>query len=157
MTPHGAGSAAVCDTEGKKGIILNNFKPRSAANSTELQTRLRELDDRFRLLSDQKPDVVGGDHTAELKNIQEEKDSLTHCLAICENASNVADARTNRFEDIVSAHGSQQIVATTLGDLISARNVVAGSESLRSMGQISDEMEHKLPRDALGSASDDLK
>ena len=73
MRSPGLENATMCDTVQKRtGAILTDFKTRIAANSTELQARLRELDDRFRLLSGRKTDITDEDRTAQLKNITED-------------------------------------------------------------------------------------
>lgn len=143
---------AVCDTmQRKTSAILADFKGRLAANSADLETRLHELNKRIGLLSQQNSDGLS-EHTEQLKNTKEERDSLVQCLAICTDASNLAEsARTNEFEDIVSADDSQQVIVSTIGDLISARHIVTGSGSLQCFGQMSDDTVQQFSRGSGGN------
>ncbi|KAJ6260665.1 hypothetical protein Dda_4892 [Drechslerella dactyloides] len=67
-------------------------------------------------------------------------ESLKQCLAICAQASEQAKSeRINVFEDITAHDDGDQIVVSTLGDLISAKRITVGSRSLQLLGQMSDE------------------
>lgn len=92
------------------GTILADFKSRLATNSAELKARLKEPNDRLKALSQQGVEI-SNEGAAELKYIKEEKDRVAQCLAICADTCNLAEsARTNEFEDIVSADNSHQLV-----------------------------------------------
>ena len=91
---------------------------------------------------------MSGEHAAEQERLQEEKDSVKQCLAICSQASEqVGQVRTNVFEDVSTAQDAHQVAVATLGDLISARRVTAGVGSTQWLGQMSDASLQQLSRD----------
>lgn len=119
--------------------ILTEFQGRIANNASELKNRLRELDDKISILTQDKSDDQG-ENMKYLRDARDERASLVQCLGICADASKIADAaRTNELEDIVSDDNSRQIIVSTIGDLVSARHIVTGSGSLQCIGQMSDE------------------
>ncbi|KAH8690226.1 hypothetical protein BGW36DRAFT_433178 [Talaromyces proteolyticus] len=82
-----------------------------------------------------------------------QKDALTGCLSICEDAARVSDqARTNVFEDIYAAKKAKQVVISDVGDLISAKRVRAGPNSRQYLGQISNPAVLHLDSDAVEEA-----
>ncbi|OGE47220.1 hypothetical protein PENARI_c054G00913 [Penicillium arizonense] len=121
------------------------------AHGTEIGVRLHEAF--TNLVVDE---LKGEEHVVKL--IPGENNS-TLSLTTCADASIAADsAQAKGFEDIVSEHQPQQIIVSTLGDLISARRVVVGPRDLRCIGQRSDETRGKLPQDTIGrSSGDNLK
>jgi len=54
--------------------------------------------------------------------------------------------RVNIAEDITTAEDSQQVLVSTVGDLIAARRVDAGARSLQCIGQMSDETLQQMSR-----------
>ncbi|KAJ9216010.1 hypothetical protein DTO166G4_2254 [Paecilomyces variotii] len=121
------------------GSTLEECKARLHAASSQLRVQLESLDSKIRSLSKQRPNLSTGE-AEDLKRFKEERDSITQCLAICTEASDLADnPRTNVFEDIQSADSSHQVIVSTLGDLITARRVSAESGSAQWLGQMSDE------------------
>lgn len=95
----------------------------------ELQTRLREIDRRLKT-------APAEDHD----RIQEQKASIQACLEICGAAATETEkARVNVFEDVGAAEDSQQMIVSTIGDLISARRVTVGARSMQVMGQMTDD------------------
>lgn len=80
--------------------------------------------------------------------MKEERDSISHCLEICTEASDLtATVRTNVYEEVKSADNSHQLVVSTIGDLISAKHITTGSNSVQWLGQMSDETIQKLSSD----------
>ena len=119
--------------------ILTEFQGRIANNASELKNRLRELDDKISILTQDKSDNQG-ENMRYIRDAWDERASLVQCLGICADASKMANAaRTNELEDIVSDNNSRQIIVSTIGDLVSARHIVTGSGSLQCIGQMSDE------------------
>lgn len=74
----------------------------------------------------------------QLKQIEKERDMLTQCLTV---AARAKGARMNDlFKDIVPESESQNLIVSTIGDLISARRISSRSKASRLLdGQISDE------------------
>lgn len=128
-------------------VALKECKERLATTSSELNERVQNLNDRLAVFLSSGVRLSDDDRT-ELKQIQEEKDSLQQCLAICTEASaKTNDVRMNVFEDITSADDTQQLIVSTIGDLISAKHITTGSRSSQWMGQMSDETIQQVSRD----------
>ena len=126
---------------------LEECKERLATTSSELNERVQKLNDRLAVFLSSGVRLSDDDRT-ELKQIQEEKDSLQQCLAICTEASAKTNGvRMNVFEDITSVDDAQQLIVSTLGDLISAKRVTTGSRSSQWMGQMSDDTVQQVSRD----------
>jgi hypothetical protein len=91
---------------------------------------------------------MSGQRAAEQDQIQEKKDCIKQCLAICTHASKQVDQfQTNIFEDVSTAQDAHQVVISTLGDLVSARHITAGVRSTQWLGQMSDATLQQLSRD----------
>lgn len=98
-------------------------------------------------ISTSRPISYSAQQGGELEGIQEEIDSLKQCISICTTASKRANQeRTNIFEDVSTADDGHQIFVSTIGDLISAKRVTAGSRSTQWLGQMSDESLQTLSR-----------
>lgn len=90
---------------------------------------------------------LSGELSSELEGIKEEMDSVKQCISICMQASKRANQeRTNVFEDVSTADDGHQVLVSTIGDLISAKRVTAGSRSVQWLGQMSDEALQTLSR-----------
>ncbi|KAB8225206.1 hypothetical protein BDV33DRAFT_164630 [Aspergillus novoparasiticus] len=127
--------------------MLTDFRHKLSLNSRALQARLNTLD---RQLNDclEVGTLQSREGRARLDLIREERDSITQCLNICADASDIAGkARTNSFEDVTSADDSHQLVVSTIGDLISAKHISTGARSVQWLGQISDDSLQQLSRD----------
>ena len=93
-----------------------------SVQSTDVKEHPRDIEEKLKALSLQGARVSNKD--AERKQIQRENDSTKRYLAICAQASKQADqGRTNSFEDVSAAQGAHQVIAVTLGDIISAKQV----------------------------------
>ncbi|PGH21291.1 hypothetical protein AJ80_03341 [Polytolypa hystricis UAMH7299] len=124
--------------------ILTDFKGRLTTNSAELKDRLKELDNRFHAITNHGAEMSDED-AAELKLIQEQKESLTQCLEICTGANDTVEkARINVFEDVVSGDNSYQLVVSTIGDLMAGKHIITGSDSVQGLGQMSDDTVQQL-------------
>ena len=53
-------------------------------------------------------------------------------------ASEIGERRYNRLEDIHVAEDGHQIITSTTGHLVSAKNISAGVRSMHYLGQLSD-------------------
>ena len=86
--------------------------------------------------------------TDEQKGLKVEMESLKQCLEVCAQASETTDhARVNEFQDVSAGDDSQQIIVSTIGDLISAQRVTAGARSAQWCGQMSDISIQQISRD----------
>ncbi|KAE8312440.1 hypothetical protein BDV41DRAFT_300693 [Aspergillus transmontanensis] len=127
--------------------MLSDFRSRLSENSTTLNVRLTDLDQKLRASGGQKSEGTGGKNI-DLEHLREERDSIGECLDIHKDASSLAErARTNIFEDVSSAAHSHQLVVSTIGDLISAKRIVTGVRSVQWLGQMSDDTLQKLSGD----------
>jgi uncharacterized protein YggL (DUF469 family) len=125
--------------------LLMGFKTKLSTKAKDLQDRLQELENRLGELSLESDDQRD---LGLLQAMEEERDSITQCLEICTDASELtATVRTNIYEDVTSADNSHQLVVSTIGDLISAKHIMTGSNSVQWLGQMSDETIQKLSSD----------
>lgn len=112
----------------------------------DLQDHLENLGGKLEALSIQESSA-NDENIASRRRIQEEIDSAKECFAVCAQASEHADkVRTNVFEDVTAAQDSDQVVVSTVGDLISAKRVTAGVGATQWLGQMSDATLQKLAR-----------
>jgi hypothetical protein len=115
-----------------------------AGSTTWLTRYLQDLDSKLAVLNS-RPAQIPNSHTIEEERIREEMASVKQCLSICAEASERAQQeRVNIFEDVSMADDGQQVIVSTLGDLILARRVTAGARSMQLMGQMSDESLQQL-------------
>src|SRR5271163_1549444 len=126
--------------------VLEEFQDKLTATTSNLQEHLQKIN-RLQTLSSPGTRILGED-TAERKRVQEEIDSIKQCLAICTQASEKADqVRTNVFEDVSAAKDAHQLIISTLGDLVLAKQVTAGLGADQWLGQMSDATVQQLSRD----------
>lgn len=121
---------------------LKDCKAGLALTSSELQFRLKEIDERLGKLSTDlhhhSPSESPRDGGQKFE--KEEVESIRKCLAICADATDEASKeRVNVFEDVKMADDGRQVIVATLGDLISATRITVGSRSLQVLGQMSDD------------------
>lgn len=84
--------------------------------------------------------MLQDDKTGEQNESQEEADNIKESLNFFDRISQeTSKNRTNHFEDITTGDRSTQAVVSTLKDLISARRITSGSDSLQVLGQVSDD------------------
>ncbi|KAF1818797.1 uncharacterized protein K489DRAFT_326648 [Dissoconium aciculare CBS 342.82] len=69
-----------------------------------------------------------------------EKERIQECMSLCDEALRESTQfRQNTYEDITTGEDSDQLMISTVGELISARNVSAGARSTQVFGQLSNE------------------
>ncbi|KAJ5512164.1 hypothetical protein N7463_001716 [Penicillium fimorum] len=86
--------------------------------------------------------------TGEQNESQEEADNIKESLNFFDQISQeTSKTRTNYFEDITTGDRSTQAVVSTLKDLISARRITSGSDSLQVLGQVSDDSLQRMLRE----------
>jgi hypothetical protein len=126
--------------------MLTEFQVKLLSSRKDFESRMKELDRRLYDLSEKGPHLTGEEaHT--LESMKEERDSISQCLNICTDASDLAgNPRVNIFENIKSADDSHQLVVSTIGDLISAKHITTGARSAQWFGQMSDETLQQLSR-----------
>jgi hypothetical protein len=109
----------------------------------QLQSHLQELSVRLdSFLSSEGTDV---EKSAERQRILDDFSSTQQALNICLEASERASKdRLNIYSDVAVAEDSSQYIISTVGDLISAKNISAGARSVQCMGQLSDESLQKI-------------
>ncbi|KAJ5647982.1 hypothetical protein N7490_004354 [Penicillium lividum] len=89
------------------------------------------------------------DETGEQNESQEEADNNKNSLNSLDQISQeTSESRTNHFEDITTGDRSTQFVVSTLKDLVSARRITSGSNSLQVLGQISDDSLQQMLRES---------
>jgi hypothetical protein len=114
--------------------------------TTDLQDHLQDLDDKLEALSVQ-ASSTNDEETTEREQIRAEIEGGQKCLEICTQAHEHANkVRTNVFEDVTADIDAQQVIVSTLGDLISAKRVTAGARATQYLGQMSDETVQVLAR-----------
>jgi chromosome segregation ATPase len=126
--------------------VLEEFQDKLTATTSDLKENLQKINNRLQRLSSPGTRIV--EDTTERKRVQEEIDSIKQCLAICAQASGKADqVRTNVFEDVSAAKDAHQLIISTLGDLVLAKQVTAGLGADQWLGQVSDATVQQLSRD----------
>lgn len=124
--------------------MLTDFQVKLLTSRKDFESRMKELDRRLYDLSEKGPHLTG-EEALRLECMKEERDSISQCLNICTDASDLAaNPRVNIFENIKSADDSHQLVVSTIGDLISAKHITTGARSAQWFGQMSDETLQQL-------------
>jgi hypothetical protein len=127
-------------------VAFTACKERLTETTTRLENQLRDINHRLERFSLQTTKIKS-EQAAEEERMQEEKAAVKQSLDICAEASKQANQeRTNVYEDISLVDDSQQVIISTVGDLIAARRVTGGSRSLMVFGQMSDESFQHLTR-----------
>jgi hypothetical protein len=127
--------------------VLEEFQDKLTATTSDLNENLQKINIRLQRHPSPGARILDED-TAERKRLQEEFDSIKQCLAICTQASEKADqVRTNVFEDVSAAKDAHQLIISTLGDLVLAKQVTAGLGADQWLGQMADATVQQLSRD----------
>jgi DNA repair exonuclease SbcCD ATPase subunit len=109
-----------------------------------LEERLHNLDAHLQTLQPERG-ATSEEQDAERQRIQDEYDTTKQSLSICSEASERAtESRINLFEDVSMAEDGNQVIVSTIGDLISAKRINAGARSTQWLGQMSDESLQEL-------------
>jgi hypothetical protein len=126
--------------------MITDFRVKLSTSRKDFQSRMKELDRRQYDLSE-KWSHLTEEETLRLESMKEERDSISQCLNICTDASDLAgNPRVHIFENIKSADDSHQLVVSTIVDLISAKHITTGARSAQWFGQMSDETLQQLSR-----------
>lgn len=103
--------------------VLKEYKEMISNTTADLQEHLENVDNRLRTISVQGMGISAG-ATAELQQIQEERNSTQQCLDICNKVLMQLDqAQPNAFIDLSSTYYPPTV--TTLGGLTSAQQLTA--------------------------------
>lgn len=103
--------------------VLNEYKEMISNATADLEDHLENIDNKLRSLSTEGTETSLGD-TAELREIQEERNSTQQCLDICNKVlAQLDQALPNAFIDLSSA--SHPPTITTLSGLTSAQELTA--------------------------------
>jgi hypothetical protein len=139
-SPHGQKTQAKANIGIARQIAQNSLTSclqNVNAASARLQEHLKNLEASLQSTSDP---TVSGQITCELQKIKEERETISHCLTICSDASSLSESsRVNIFEDVTSMDDAKQVLVSTIGDLINAKRITTGMRSLQLIGQMSDE------------------
>jgi hypothetical protein len=120
-------------------IALSSCKTTLKDTSIRLEKQLREIEFHIEARTENET-VTSGSQDDELQKSQQDYDSVKQALSICSEASErAAEIRTNYFEDVKMAEDGNQVIVSTIGDLISAKRISAGPRSNQWLGQMSDE------------------
>ena len=79
----------------------------------------------------------------QLARLQQTKESVRQCIQIVSEAGDVADERSNVFEDITLAENSYAFSVSTVNDLVIARRLNLTGRSRHFGGQVNDETVQK--------------
>lgn len=108
---------------------------------TRLRTHASLVDEQLEALSS------GGGFTepvaTQLARLQQTKDSITQCIRIVSEANDLADERSNVFEDITLAENSYAFSVSTVSDLVIARRLTLKGRSRHFAGQVDNETVQK--------------
>ncbi|OLN97070.1 hypothetical protein CCHL11_02127 [Colletotrichum chlorophyti] len=80
---------------------------------------------------------------AQLSRLQQTKESISECIRIVSEAGELANERSNLFEDITLADNSYAFSISTVNDLITARRLNLSGRSRHFGGQVNDETVQK--------------
>lgn len=81
--------------------------------------------------------------SAQLARLQQTKDSVNQCIQIVSEAGELANERSNVFEDITLADNSYAFSVSTVKDLVTARRLNLSGRSRHLGGQVTDETVQK--------------
>ncbi|GAQ12182.1 hypothetical protein ALT_9503 [Aspergillus lentulus] len=109
--------------------MLTDFQVKLLTSRKDFESRMKELDRRLYDLSEKGPHLTG-EEALRLECMKEERDSISQCLNICTDASDLA--------------ANPRLVVSTIGDLISAKHITTGARSAQWFGQMSDETLQQL-------------
>jgi chromosome segregation ATPase len=113
----------------------------------KLKEKLKELNERH----DTQEAATGGAESGssnESRVLQAELQSLRERLVYLQDVALRTDQyRTNYFERVNTVEDAQQVVVSTIGDLISAKGISVGPRATQWLGQMSDETVQVLSHD----------
>lgn len=108
---------------------------------TRLQTHEADITNQLEAMSlqDSLPEAVA----LQLDRLQETKKSLSQCIQIVSEAGELANERSNVFEDLTLADNSYALSVSTVNDLVTARRLNLSGRSRHLGGQVTDETVQK--------------
>jgi Fungal N-terminal domain of STAND proteins len=138
---------------------LSSCKTELKDTSTQLEKRLQDLNARLQIMQPDYGDTSENQDT-ERQKVRDEYDTTKQASAICSEASEQAtESRMNYFEDITMVEDGNQVIVSTIGDLISAKRVNVGPRSASLLGQMTDEalqmLKHSLGNTLLAKDAGD--
>ena len=80
---------------------------------------------------------------SQLARLQQTKESISQCIQVVSEASQMAEERSNVFEDITLADNSYAFSVSTVNDLVAARRLNLKGRSRHFGGQVSNETVQK--------------
>ncbi|KAK2018049.1 hypothetical protein LZ32DRAFT_654270 [Colletotrichum eremochloae] len=80
---------------------------------------------------------------SQLERLQQTKESLSQCIRIVSEAGELANERSNVFEDLTLADNSYAFSVSTVNDLVTARRLNLSGRSRHFGGQVTDETVQK--------------
>ena len=113
---------------------LQHCKDTLITASSQLRRHLEDVYRRLDALGYARPT-----DSTEQRKMQEEIDSIKQSISICADASNVVQDRTSTYDRVTLTDDGHQVVVSTVGDLINARDISAGARSAQWLGQMSDD------------------
>lgn len=126
-------------------VALSEARDRMVLMITDLQKRLVDLS--AKSLSTEvslRSDEFEQDRVRLLKEI----DTAKQCLEVCNMAADQASRqRAHVFGDVSAEDNSQQIIVSTVGDLLNAKNIKVGSFSSQWLGSMTDASLQQLSMD----------
>jgi hypothetical protein len=86
------------------------------------------------------PDATSHRIAGDFQKVKEERDTMAQSVEVCADASDLPkNSRVNVFEDVASLDDAQQVLVSTIGNLLNAKRISTGARSLQVLGQMSDE------------------
>lgn len=106
-----------------------------------LQTHEADMTNQLEAMSlqDPMPEAVA----LQLDRLQETKKSLSQCIRIVSEAGELANERSNVFEDLTLADNSYALSVSTVNELVTARRLNLSGRSRHFGGQVTDETVQK--------------
>ncbi|KAI8234543.1 hypothetical protein K4K57_009359 [Colletotrichum sp. SAR 10_99] len=80
---------------------------------------------------------------SQLERLQQTKESLSQCIRIVSEAGELANERSNVFEDLTLSDNSYAFSVSTVNDLVTARRLKLSERSRHFGGQVTDETVQK--------------
>lgn len=126
-------------------IALSEARDRMVRMITDLQKRLVDLSAKS---SSTEVSLRSNEFEEDRARLLKEIDTAKQCLEVCNMAADQASRqRVHVFGDVSAEDNSQQIIVSTVGDLLNAKNVKAGNFSAQWLGSMTDATLRQLSSD----------
>ncbi|GKT52150.1 uncharacterized protein ColSpa_12331 [Colletotrichum spaethianum] len=106
-----------------------------------LQTHEAQISSQMEAMSLE--EVLSEPVSTQLARLQQTKDSISQCIKVVSEAGELANERSNVFEDITLADNSYAFSVSTVNDLVTARQLNLKGRSRHFGGQVTDETVQK--------------